>query len=310
MDSPHQPVLKQQVLDALRLKTGYCVIDCTVGAGGHAEGIVQAIGPGGQLLGLDADPTALKIAHARLSPFQGSVRLVQTNFEHVRRAVAAAGLPPAQAVLADLGVSSMQLDNPERGFSFTNDGPLDMRMGPGAGQSAAELVNTLPEKALADIIYRYGEERKSRPIAKAIIRARPIASTLALAEVVSRAVGGRRKYKIHPATRTFQAIRIAVNDELGALERFLPQAISLLAPGGRLAIISFHSLEDRIVKHYFRQEAKDCLCPPRQPVCTCGHQAAVTVITARPVTAGPIEIQSNPRARSAKLRVVERMRKT
>lgn len=310
MNSPHQPVLKQQVLGALRLKTGYSVIDCTVGAGGHAKDIVQAIGPTGQLLGLDADPSALKIALSRLSPFQGSVQLVQANFEHVRRVAADAGLPPVQAIMADLGVSSMQLDNPERGFSFTNDGPLDMRMGPGAEQSAEEIVNTLSEKELAGIIFRYGEERKSRPIARAIVNARPITSTLALANVVSRAVGRRGKQKIHPATRTFQAIRIAINDELGALERFLPQAINLLAPGGRLAIISFHSLEDRIVKHYFRREAKDCLCPPRQPVCTCGHLATVKIITAKPIVADPTEIQNNPRARSAKLRVVERVRNT
>jgi len=305
---PHQPVLKQQVLDALRLKNGYFVIDCTVGAGGHATEIVQAIAPTGQLLGLDADPTALNIAQTRLSAAQGSVRLMNTNFEHLRRAVSETGFPPAQAILADLGVSSMQLDRPERGFSFMADGPLDMRMGPDAGQSAEEMVNTLPEKDLANIIFRYGEERRSRAIARAIVNARPITSTLALANVVSKVVGRRGKQKIHPATRTFQAIRIAVNDELGALERFLPQAIDLLAPGGRLAIISFHSLEDRIVKRYFKQEATDCLCPPKQPVCTCGHRATVALVTRKPIVAGPDEIEDNPRARSAKLRVVERLR--
>lgn len=308
MNSPHLSVLKEVVLECLNLKPGDTVIDCTVGAGGHAEGMLEKIGPSGKLLGLDMDPLALQLARTHLSPYQAQIRLVEANFEQVAGIAAQTGFLAANAILADLGVSSMQLDTPERGFSFLQDGPLDMRMGPQASQSAAELVNTLAEKDLADIIYRYGEERKSRVIARAIVNNRPLHTTAQLAEVVSRAVGGRGGQKIHPATRTFQAIRIAVNDELGVLERFLPAAMGLLAPQGRLAVISFHSLEDRLVKHFFQQEATDCLCPPRQPVCTCGHLAGLTIITPKPLTADEAETEANPRARSAKLRVAERKR--
>lgn len=308
MTSPHLSVLKEAVLAHLNLQPGHTVIDCTVGAGGHAAGMLEEIGPAGKLLGLDMDPLALEIARTRLSPYQAQIRLVEANFEQVAGIAAQTGFLPANAILADLGVSSMQLDAPERGFSFLQDGPLDMRMGPQAGQAAAELVNTLAEKDLADIIYRYGEERKSRPIARAIVNNRPISTTAQLAEIVSRAAGGRGGQKIHPATRTFQAIRIAVNDELGVLERFLPAAMRLLAPEGRLAVISFHSLEDRLVKHFFQQESTDCLCPPRQPVCTCGHKASLTIITPKPVVAAEEETEANPRARSAKLRVAQRKR--
>jgi 16S rRNA (cytosine1402-N4)-methyltransferase len=201
----------------------------------------------------------------------------------------------------------MQLDQAERGFAFMQDGPLDMRFDPTSGEpSAADLVNLLDAGELADILYRYGEERHSRRIAQAIVAARPLHTTRALAEVVARASRGPRE-KIHPATRTFQALRIAVNDELGAVERALPATISLLRPGGRLAVISFHSLEDRIVKQTFKREATDCLCPPRQPICTCGHRASVALITRKPVEADEAEIARNPRSRSAKLRVVERL---
>jgi 16S rRNA (cytosine1402-N4)-methyltransferase len=305
MSAPHQPVLKVQVLNALHLKPGHHILDCTVGAGGHAESILHQISPTGQLVGLDVDPEALKIAQSRLAPFGERVRLVQANFDRVTEVATRLGFWPVDAILADLGVSSMQLDEPERGFSFSQEGPLDMRMGPEASQTAADLINTLTEQELADLIYRYGEERKSRPIARAIVKARPIYTTLALAEVVSKAAGGRRGQKIHPATRTFQAIRIAVNDELGALERFLPQAVELLAPGGRLAVISFHSLEDRLVKRFLQQEARDCLCPPKQPTCTCQHRASVDIITAKPIIAEQAEVSTNPRARSAKLRVAQ-----
>ncbi len=307
MDAPHQSVLKNEVLQLLNLHPGDRVIDCTLGAGGHASIILPQIAPDGELLGLDVDPNALTIAQARLQPFKSRLLTRQARFDAVADVVHELAFAPVAGILADLGVSSMQLDTAERGFSFSKDGPLDMRMGPAAKESAAELVNTLPEKTLADIIFRYGEERKSRRIARAIVAARPISRTLQLAEVVAKAAGGRRRgQKIHPATRTFQALRIAVNDELGALERFLPQAISLLAPGGRLVIISFHSLEDRIVKQYFKQEATDCICPPEQPVCTCNHRAGIRIITRKPVIASAEEQSDNPRARSAKLRAAER----
>ncbi len=307
MTEPHQSVLTNEVLQYLNLHPGDRIIDCTLGAGGHATAILTATAPDGRLLGLDVDPNALNIARQRLQSFGDRVITRQSRFDSVATTAQELSFFPVNGILADLGVSSMQIDTATRGFSFNKDGPLDMRMGPSAKQSAADLVNTLSEKDLADIIYRYGEERKSRRIARAIVRARPITRTLQLAEVVSRAVGGGKRWKIHPATRTFQALRIAVNDELGALERFLPQAISLLTPGGRLAVISFHSLEDRIVKQFFKREASDCICPPEQPVCTCDHHATVTIITKKPIVASPEEQSRNPRARSAKLRVAQKI---
>ena len=201
----------------------------------------------------------------------------------------------------------MQLDAVERGFSFQSAGPLDMRYDPNGPTTAADLVNNLAQDELADLIYRFGEERRSRAIARAIVAARPLHTTHRLAEVVARAVGGRRGDRLHPATRTFQALRIAVNDELNALRAALPAATSILAPGGRLAVISFHSLEDRIVKEFFRRESRDCICPPEQPVCTCGHRATLHIITPKPITVTSTEAALNPRARSAKLRVAEYM---
>ena len=308
MAAPHVSVLKNEVLDYLNLHPNDKVIDCTVGAGGHAAAVLEKIAPNGELLGLDLDSTALTIASQRLNRFEGRFRLKRGNFDRISEFAKAESFAPVAGILADLGVSSMQLDTPNRGFSFNKDAPLDMRMGEDAPYSAEEIVNRWPEHDLADIIYRYGEERKSRRIAKAIVVARPIHRTLELAEIVSKAVGGRRGKKTHPATKTFQAIRIAANDELGAIERFLPQALSLLAPGGRLAIISFHSLEDRIVKQFFKQESQDCICPPRQPVCTCNHHASISRVSRKPVVATNEEQSQNPRARSAKLRVAERLR--
>jgi 16S rRNA (cytosine1402-N4)-methyltransferase len=211
-------------------------------------------------------------------------------------------------MVLDLGLSSMQLDTPERGFSFQSDAPLDMRFDPTQGTTAADLVNSLPEKDLADILYQYGEERRSYQLARAIVAARPLRTTRQLAEIVTR-VTRSGKPGMHPATRTFQALRIAVNGELNAIEAVLPQAVEALSPGGRLAVIAFHSLEDRIIKGYFQRESRDCLCPPRQPVCTCGHQASLKEITRKPVTPREDEIAANPRARSAKLRIVEKLPK-
>lgn len=301
----HLPVLLDEVLAALKPHSGGRYIDGTVGAGGHAEALLDASTPDGRLLGLDADPTALALARQRLAKYGERVHLLHANFDQVERLAQAHNFAPVQGIVLDLGVSSMQLDQAGRGFSFLADGPLDMRLDPTRGQTAADLVNNLPESDLADLIYRYGEERLSRRLARAIVKARPLATTGQLAEVISKAAGGRRGQKIHPATRTFQALRIAVNDELGALERVLPQAVKLLAPAGRLAVISFHSLEDRLVKTFFRQEATDCLCPPGQPVCTCKHKATLHIITKKPITASQAELARNPKARSAKLRVAE-----
>jgi 16S rRNA (cytosine1402-N4)-methyltransferase len=216
------------------------------------------------------------------------------------------GWQNVEGILLDLGISSMQLDNPERGFSFRQDAGLDMRFDQQNPVRAVDLVNTLPEKDLADLIYRFGEERRSRQVARAIIRARPVQTTLHLAEIVSASTKSGRP-GMHPATRTFQALRIAVNEELDSLKETLPQAVNALSPGGRLAVISYHSLEDRIVKHYFRRESIDCICPPKQPVCDCGHAASVKIITKRPIRPKDDEIEDNPRARSARLRVAERI---
>ncbi|MFQ5612396.1 MAG: 16S rRNA (cytosine(1402)-N(4))-methyltransferase RsmH [Anaerolineae bacterium] len=305
MGTLHHPVLRDEVLTALNPQTGQHYIDGTIGGGGHAEAILIASAPEGRLMGLDADPTALDIARRRLLKFGKRLHLLHANFDQVEKLVLKHNFAPVHGILLDLGVSSMQLAQPERGFSFQTEGPLDMRLDTTATQTAADFVNNLPASDLADLIYRYGEERRSRRIARAIVKARPLATTRQLAEVIARAVGGRRGHKIHPATRTFQALRIAVNDELGALERVLPQAIRVLATGGRLAVISFHSLEDRLVKRFFRREAQDCLCPPEQPICTCEHKATLRIITRKPITASQAELEQNPRARSAKLRVAE-----
>ncbi len=304
--SPHIPVLYQQVLEALRPRPGGRYVDGTTGAGGHARGILEASAPDGLLLGLDVDPQALTIAGARLSPFGERAILQRASYTALREKLQALGWRGVDGILLDLGVSSMQVDTPQRGFSFREDAPLDVRFSPDAPQTAADLVNTLPEADLADILYRYGEERRARQVARAIVAARPLHTTRQLADVVARVTRSGRP-GMHPATRTFQALRMAVNQELQHIEAVLPQAVEALLPGGRLAIIAFHSLEDRIVKHYLRRESRDCLCPPRQPVCTCRHKASVRVLTRKPITADEKECAQNPRARSAKLRVAEKL---
>ncbi len=310
--SPHLPVLYQEIIHVLRPGASGFYVDCTLGAGGHARGILQASSPDGRLLGLDVDPDAIALASRRLAGFGSRVIIRKASFRYLDEQLKAIGWQQVDGILFDLGVSSMQFDTPERGFSFQQDAPLDMRFDPQQSMSAADLVNGLGEVELAELIYRFGEERRSRQVAHAIIRARPLRTTRQLAEVVARAVSvGRKSHagkgRIHPATRTFQALRIAVNGELDALQSVLPQAVSALAPGGRLAVIAFHSLEDRIVKNYFRQESRDCLCPPRQPVCTCGHHAVIRELTRQPIRPEPAEVEHNPRARSARLRVVEKL---
>jgi 16S rRNA (cytosine1402-N4)-methyltransferase len=305
--TPHIPVLLDEVLEGLSPLPGQRFIDGTLGAGGHTEAILKAIAPHGQVLALDADPSALEIARRRLAAYGDRVRFVLANFAQLAAVARDLDFVPVHGILLDLGLSSMQLDAVERGFSFQSTGPLDMRYDPNGPTTAADLVNNLAQDELADLIYRFGEERRSRAIARAIVAARPLHTTHQLAEVVARAVGGRRGDRLHPATRTFQALRIAVNDELDVLRAALPAATSILAPGGRLAVISFHSLEDRIVKEFFRRESRDCICPPEQPVCTCGHRATLHIITPKPITVTSTEAALNPRARSAKLRVAEYM---
>lgn len=281
-------------------------MDGTLGAGGHAAGILAASSPDGLLLGLEVDPQALEIARRRLAPFGERACLIRASYTTLSDQLAALAWLAVDGILLDLGASSMQFDTPARGFSFQSDGPLDMRFDPSNPLTAADLVNNLPEAELADLIYRYGEEPASRRIAQAIVRARPVSGTQALAEVISKASRGKRGH-IHPATRTFQALRIAVNRELQSIEDALPQAVQALKPGGRLAIIAFHSLEDRLVKDFYRRESRDCICPPRQPVCICEHKASIHEITRRPIQPAIEEIQHNPRSRSAKLRVAEKL---
>ena len=304
----HTPVLQTQVIDGLALHPKAICIDATLGGGGHAEAILDAIGPQGRLLGLDTDPEALARVQKRLTRFAGQTMLVQANFRDIVAVATAKGFPRVNAILMDLGVSSYQLWDAERGFSFTASGPLDMRMDPRTELTAEEIVNTWPQDELADIIYRYGEETRSRRIARAIVAARPLHTTAELAEVIAKAAGsGRDRSRIHPATRSFQALRIAVNDELGALESALPQALALLASGGRLAVITFHSLEDRPVKQFMQREARDCLCPSDLPACRCGHKAQLRIMTRKPIQPDEAEIAANPRSRSAKLRIAERL---
>ncbi|MFO3797034.1 MAG: 16S rRNA (cytosine(1402)-N(4))-methyltransferase RsmH [Anaerolineales bacterium] len=305
LSPPHIPVLYQEVIRLLAPKDGGRYVDGTLGAGGHAYGILEASSPRGQLIGFDRDPQALELAAASLSLFGDRVRLVHASFASLLEVLRREGWEQVDGILLDLGVSSMQLDTPQRGFSFQHDAPLDMRFDPAAPVTAADLVNTLSEEALTDLFYRYGEEPAARRIASAIVRSRPIRTTAELARLIEKVKPQRGP--IHPATQVFQALRIAVNRELDALQQVLPQALRALVSGGRLVVIAFHSLEDRIVKEFFRRESRDCVCPPRQPVCTCGHRATLRVITPKPLTPAPQEIAQNPRARSARLRCAEKL---
>jgi len=301
----HTPVLYHEVLAGLGIEPGGRYIDATVGGGGHARGILVASAPDGQLLGIDADPVALDLATEQLAEFEGRVALVRGSFADLEEIAVRYGFASVDGVLFDLGLSSIQLEAAERGFSFQLDGPLDMRFDPGQTTTAADLVNALSVKALADILSRYGEEPQARRIARAIVARRPIHTTRELAGLVEVTVGRRRR--LHPATQTFQALRIAVNHELECLAEALPQALRLLKSGGRLAIISFHSLEDRVAKEFLRRESQDCLCPPELPLCTCGHRATLGVITRKPIRPSAQEEAANPRSRSARLRIAYRL---
>ncbi|MGE5334995.1 MAG: 16S rRNA (cytosine(1402)-N(4))-methyltransferase RsmH [Nitrososphaerota archaeon] len=307
----HLPVMPDEVLSALQPRAGGRYLDGTLGGAGHTRLLLDASAPDGRVLAIDADPLALDRARALLPEALAGGRLLlrHGNFAQMSQLASAADFLPVDGILLDLGLSSDQLADRARGFSFTHDAPLDMRFDTSRGVSAADLVNTLPEDELADLIWRYGEERRSRAIARRIGEARqrqPITRTGELARLVASVVHGRPG-GIHPATRTFQALRIAVNDELASLEAALPAAIELLRPGGRLAVISFHSLEDRIVKQTFQREERGCICPPELPACVCGRVPRLRIITRHPLTAGAEEIAANPRARSAKLRVAEKV---
>ncbi len=305
----HQPVMLAETLEGLRVRSGGLFLDCTLGGGGHSEAILEASGPEGRVLGLDRDTEALRRAGRRLERFGPRFQVVHSNFAGLREAALSKDFLKLDGVLMDLGVSSDQLETPERGFSFRLDGPLDMRMDPTCGQTAAEWLAEAGEGDIAEAVFRYGEDRMSRRIARAIVRARsqkPIQSTLELANLVEAAVGGRKGSKIHPATRTFQAVRMVVNDELPSVERGLEAALSALVPGGRLAVITFHSLEDRLVKQFFRahEGREESLYEGGSE--WRGEEPRVIRVTRKPVTATDEEASANPRARSAKLRVIEK----
>jgi 16S rRNA (cytosine1402-N4)-methyltransferase len=306
----HRPVLVSETIQALQPESGGRFIDATVGGGGHAEKLLESTAPDGLLLGIDADPSAILAARHRLQRFEGRVTLVEAFFDALEPLAIENGFQASHGLVFDLGVSSPQLDLPERGFSFQTEAPLDMRFGPSVPETAADLVNSRSMSELEQIFKEYGEERYARRVARRIVDERrhgPIDTTSRLADIVTGAKPFSRGEKIHPATRVFQGLRIAVNDELNRLRRALPQALEVLQVGGRLAVISFHSLEDRIVKQFMRQEARGCICPPTAPICTCGRKPTLRIITRRPITASVEEVRANPRARSAKLRTAERI---
>jgi len=303
--SSHTPVLLSEVLQSLAVQPGGRYIDCTLGGAGHSVAILEHSSPGGQLLGIDADPEAIEIARKRLENFKESALLVNDNFVNLQSICIKYDFFPVHGILFDLGLSSLQLNSEDRGFSFQHDAPLDMRLNPEQKIRAADIVNETPEPKLASIIRTYGEESFGNRIAQYIVRERPIDTTLQLAHLIEKAIG--RRGKIHPATKTFQALRIAVNHELEHLESSLRQAIELLGHEGRLVVISYHSLEDRIVKQFMQKEARGCICPPSTPVCVCGHTPRLRLINKKILTPAEAEITLNPRSRSARLRVAERI---
>lgn len=304
----HIPVLFDEVLELLAPQPGRSYIDGTVGAGGHSAGLLEASAPDGRLLAFDRDEEALSFAKQRLLDYGQRVTFVHESYGNMGEVAPLMGFEKVDGILLDLGLSSRQLEDGERGFSFLREGPLDMRFDRTQGQTAADLVNHLDAHTLADVFWRYGEERLSRKYAKAIIAARPITTTAQLAEIVENAAPHHvRRKRIHPATQVFQALRIAVNQELAELERGLPAAVDLLRTGGRVAVISFHSLEDRFVKNYLRDLSRDCICPPRQPVCTCDAQAVLRIVSRKAIMPGAEEVERNPRSRSARLRVAEKL---
>jgi 16S rRNA (cytosine1402-N4)-methyltransferase len=311
MGAPHRPVLLRETIELLDAARGGLFVDGTLGLGGHSEAILEA-SPETRVVGVDRDTEALELAKERLARFGTRFRAFHADFRDITRVVAQAGERDLSGVMVDLGVSSLQFDTGRRGFSFRQDAPLDMRMdASGDEETAAELLAHLPEEEIARIIFEYGEERRSRRIARWIVerreRGEPVETTKELADLVARAAGHRRADKIHPATRTFQALRIAVNRELEGLAQFVGEAVDLLAPGGRFAAISFHSLEDRIMKQTLRRLSGRCECDPRSPVCSCGARRAVEILTRRAVVAGEEEVSENPRARSAKLRACRKL---
>ena len=311
MEFQHKSVLLQECIDALNIRPDGIYLDGTLGGAGHSSQIARRLTEGGRLIGVDRDRTALAAAKERLAPYADRVTLVHSNFAEIDAILDSLGIPAVDGMLFDLGVSSPQLDDASRGFSYMADAPLDMRMDKDDALTAGEVVNTWPQGELRRILYDYGEERYAPQIAAAICRARekaPVETTLELVDIIRSAMPAQAlREKQHPAKRSFQAIRIAVNDELGAVSRMMQAAVGRLNPGGRLAVITFHSLEDRIVMSEMQQAARGCTCPPEFPVCVCGKKPLVKLVTRKPIVSGPAELEENPRARSAKLRVAEKL---
>jgi len=295
-----------EVLHGLYVQPGGRYIDATLGEGGHSKAIIEACNPGGQVLGIDADPEAIQVANKRIDVSSDEFLGININFRDLRTTALRYRFAPVHGILFDLGVSSLQLDKESRGFSFKRADPLDMRFDLDQRMLASDIVNRYAEQELADLIYRFGEDPAARHIAKCIVRNRPIATSLDLGEIIQNNLP-KRSRKIHPATLTFQALRIAVNDELNSLENGLEQALSLLGSGGRIVVISYHSLEDRIVKNLFKRESSNCICPPRSFSCQCEHIAIIKQISRKVFKPSKIEINKNPRARSAKMRIAERI---
>lgn len=312
----HVTVLKEEAVDGLHIDSSGIYVDCTLGGAGHSELIASRLGPKGRLIAFDQDETALINARERLAPYQDRVTLIKSNFRYIKEALLQAsvpvveGQPQVNGILFDLGVSSPQLDEAERGFSYNQEAELDMRMDRNAPLTAKEIVNTWPEEEIARILYQYGEEKFSRRIAARIVAARvqqPIETTVQLAELVKEGIpAAARRTGPHPAKRSFQALRIAVNDELRAFEDALKNAIDCLAPGGRIAVITFHSLEDRICKQMFAELLGKCSCPPDFPICVCGAKPLLRLVNRKPIEPTEAELADNTRARSAKLRVAEK----
>ncbi len=307
LEAHHVPVMVEETLTALKVRPGGRYIDCTLGEGGHSLAILSAVEPRPWLLGIDLDAESLEEARKRLAPYLDHAVLVQGNYANVEALAEGHQFRPADGVLFDLGLSSLQLERESRGFSIYKEARLDMRFDLSRGVSAYEVVNRYPEQELADIIFQYGEEPRARRIARAIVQRRPVETTTQLAAIVATAVGGPGRSRTHPATRTFQALRIAVNRELDNLAEGLEQAINLLRPGGRLVVISYHSLEDRLVKSVMQREAAGCICPPGTPVCVCGHTPRLRLVNRKVIKPSEREVQANPRSRSARMRVAERL---
>ncbi|MEC7919389.1 MAG: 16S rRNA (cytosine(1402)-N(4))-methyltransferase RsmH [Chloroflexota bacterium] len=306
IDIQHIPVMVPEILKYLEVSSGGRYIDCTLGEGGHTKSLLEASNPGGEVLGIDADHEAIEVSKNRLEEYGERFIYENSNFKNIKKIAMKSKFVPCHGILFDLGVSSLQLDKESRGFSFRRKAPLDMRFSINQTLTAQDVLNTFSESEISDILYQYGEERQSRKIAKLIIENRPLSNADELSDLIKKNIR-QTNYKINPSTKTFQALRIYINEELNSLSQALEQSLEILGVGGRMAVISYHSLEDRIVKNFFKKESKYCICPPNIPKCDCGHFPKLKIITKKPVSPSQSEIEANKRSRSAKLRVVERI---